>query len=210
MVHCKKIIKNYEVSNWVKLKFSNNKELVVTDDHPLYLENKGRTFVKNITINDEIYYKTDIVKVISIEPINNKVCNSYDVETETDKFCLSGFNSGNCRTRVIGNVNGEEISDGRGNLSFVTINLPAIAIRSSKKSNSIEEFWKELEEKLIMCAGIELDRFEIQAKKKFRSFPFLMQQGLYYTSNDKKHSQDDEIREIIKQRYFINRLYRYL
>ncbi len=74
-----------------------------------------------------------------------------------------------------------------------------MAIRSSKKENKIEAFWKELEEKLEMCAGIELDRFEIQAKKKFASFPFLMQQGLYYTSDNKPHKADDEIREVIKQ-----------
>lgn len=114
-----------------------------------------------------------------------------------------------CRTRIMGNVNGDEVTDGRGNLSFVTMNLPAMAIRSSKKENKIEVFWKELEEKLEMCAGIELDRFEIQAKKKFASFPFLMQQGLYYTSDNKEYKSDDEIREVIKQRIFIYWLYWY-
>ncbi len=113
MVYCKKIIKNKNISNWVKLKFSNNKELILTSDHPLYLENKGRTFVKDINIDDSILYLNEIVKVKVIEFINDKISNSYDVETETDKFCLSGFNSGNCRTRVIGNVNGEELTDGR-------------------------------------------------------------------------------------------------
>ena len=39
-----------------------------------------------------------------------------------------------CRTRVIGNVYDpeKEISNGRGNLSFTSINLPRIAINSKK------------------------------------------------------------------------------
>ena len=35
-----------------------------------------------------------------------------------------------CRTRVMGNINGPEISGSRGNFSFVTINLPKLAIES--------------------------------------------------------------------------------
>ena len=37
-----------------------------------------------------------------------------------------------CRTRVIANVNGPATTDGRGNLSFTTINLPRIAIKSER------------------------------------------------------------------------------
>ena len=38
-----------------------------------------------------------------------------------------------CRTRVIGNVCGPQIVYGRGNLSFTSINLPRIAIKSNTK-----------------------------------------------------------------------------
>lgn len=92
----------------------------------------------------------------------------------------------------------------------MTINLPACAIRASKKEKPIEAFWKDFDEKLDICAGVELDRFGIQAKKTFANFPFLMQQGLYYTSDNKKHKTSDEIRDIIKNRHFIHWLYRYL
>ena len=37
-----------------------------------------------------------------------------------------------CRTRVIGNVNGPEITEKRGNLSFTTINLPRLGIKAEK------------------------------------------------------------------------------
>ena len=37
-----------------------------------------------------------------------------------------------CRTRVMGNVNGPEITPGRGNNSFTSINLPLIGIKLGK------------------------------------------------------------------------------
>ena len=45
-----------------------------------------------------------------------------------------------CRTRVIGNVYDKtrEISNGRGNLSFTSINLPRIAI---KANHNIDQFF---------------------------------------------------------------------
>ena len=47
-----------------------------------------------------------------------------------------------CRTRVIANRHGEELSTGRGNLSFTTINLPRIAI---KAQGNLEYFYNELD-----------------------------------------------------------------
>lgn len=43
-----------------------------------------------------------------------------------------------CRTRILANVNGKATSVGRGNLSFISINLPLIALESV----SIEDFSK--------------------------------------------------------------------
>ena len=47
-----------------------------------------------------------------------------------------------CRTRVMGNVNGPEITPGRGNNSFTSINLPRIAI---KAKGDVQWFFEELE-----------------------------------------------------------------
>ncbi|MBQ7705780.1 MAG: anaerobic ribonucleoside triphosphate reductase, partial [Selenomonadaceae bacterium] len=44
-----------------------------------------------------------------------------------------------CRTRVMANVNGKEQSGSRGNFSFVTINLPKLALEAK---GSVEEFFK--------------------------------------------------------------------
>ena len=52
-----------------------------------------------------------------------------------------------CRTRVIGNTydTSKQISNGRGNLSFTTINLPRLAIMANK---NVDYFFKELDRKI--------------------------------------------------------------
>ena len=100
-----------------------------------------------------------------------------------------------CRTRVIANVykKDSEVVTGRGNLSFTSINLPRIAIRSN---GSIEWFFEELERKMKLVANQLYSRYEIQAKKKVRNFPFLMGQGIWRDSE--KLGNDDEVGEVLK------------
>jgi ribonucleoside-triphosphate reductase len=105
-----------------------------------------------------------------------------------------------CRTRVIGNVvdPSREIVSGRGNLSFTTINLPRLALKSSSSGgqDAVASFYGLLDEKIHLVVGQLLDRFEIQAKKKVKNFPFLMGQGVWMDSGALK--RDDEIREVLK------------
>ncbi len=100
-----------------------------------------------------------------------------------------------CRTRVIGNIHDPErqIVNGRGNLSFTSINLPRLAIEA--KGNE-EAFFAGLFDMMQLVAGQLADRFEIQARKKVRNFPFLMGQGVWIDSE--KLGVDDEIREVLK------------
>ncbi len=100
-----------------------------------------------------------------------------------------------CRTRVIGNAYNpdKEISNGRGNLSFTSINLPRIAIEAN---GNIDWFFKELNSKIDLVAEQLLERFEIQAKKKVHNYPFLMGEGVWIDSD--KLDINDEVREVIK------------
>lgn len=99
-----------------------------------------------------------------------------------------------CRTRVIGNVHDKEreVVSGRGNLSFTTINLPRIAMKSNKNVNF---FFEELDKKIDLVIEQLLERFEIQARKKVKNFPFLMGQGIWMDSD--KLNFDDEIRSVL-------------
>lgn len=100
-----------------------------------------------------------------------------------------------CRTRVAGNVYDPERETifGRGNLSFTTVNLPRIALRSNKNINI---FFEELDNKIDLVISQLVERFKIQASKKVRNYPFLMGQGVWLDSD--KLGIDDEVGEVLK------------
>ena len=86
-----------------------------------------------------------------------------------------------------------EISYGRGNLSFTTINLPMLALTAKGDEN---KFYELLDKYLELSKKQLLERFEIQAKRKVKNMKFLMGQGVWIDSD--KLGPDDEIREVIK------------
>ncbi|MCE5207807.1 MAG: anaerobic ribonucleoside-triphosphate reductase [Chloroflexi bacterium] len=98
-----------------------------------------------------------------------------------------------CRTRVIADRHGEAVSDGRGNLSFTTINLPRIAVKSN---GNVQQFFTSLEEVLALASKQLMHRYQIQAHLKVMDMPFLMGQGLYVESN--KLKAEDEIAGAIR------------
>ncbi|QJA09904.1 anaerobic ribonucleoside triphosphate reductase [Romboutsia sp. CE17] len=105
-----------------------------------------------------------------------------------------------CRTRVLGNICGEEIVSGRGNLSFTTINLPRLGIKygmSSNKETDLDGFFKDLDKKIDLVIDQLLERMEIQGNKKVKNFPFLMGQGIWVGSENL--GPEDKLGEVIKQ-----------
>lgn len=99
-----------------------------------------------------------------------------------------------CRTRVMGNIYDpkQEVTCGRGNLSFTSINLPRLGI----VSKSVEDFYKRLDKTIDLCIRQLLDRFDIQSHKKVYNFPFLMGEGVWLDSDKLKPT--DEIKDVIK------------
>jgi ribonucleoside-triphosphate reductase len=100
-----------------------------------------------------------------------------------------------CRTRVMGNVydDSKEIVNGRGNLSFTTINLPRLGIMNK---GDILGFYKKLDDTIDLVITQLLERFEIQAAKKVKNYPFLMGQNIWIDSD--KLGSEDEVREVLK------------
>lgn len=100
-----------------------------------------------------------------------------------------------CRTRVMGNVHDKtrEISYGRGNLSFTTINLPRLGLESK---GDISRFYKLLDSKMELVARQLLDRFKIQSNRRVRNYPFLMGQGVWIDSD--KLNVEDTVGEVLK------------
>lgn len=100
-----------------------------------------------------------------------------------------------CRTRVLGNVYdpSREISNGRGNLSFTSINLPRLAIEAN---GDVDKFFDLLNDMLNKVMKQLLDRYEVQSRRLVRNFPFLMGEGVWIDSDTL--GPDDEIGEVLK------------
>ncbi len=105
-----------------------------------------------------------------------------------------------CRTRVLGNVCGEDIVSGRGNLSFTTINLPRLGIKHGlvyAHASNLDAFFQELDEKIDLVIEQLLERMEVQGSKRVKNFPFLMGQHIWKGSENL--GADDKLSEVIKQ-----------
>ena len=100
-----------------------------------------------------------------------------------------------CRTRVIANAYDadKQVTPGRGNLSFTSINLPRLAIKAGADKNL---FFELLGSKLDLVCEQMLERFAIQGSKKVYNMPFLMGQGVWADSDTL--SWDDEVGEVLK------------
>ena len=104
-----------------------------------------------------------------------------------------------CRTRVMGNVCGEEVAPGRGNLSFTSINLPRLALEARKLDphSRLSTFMNYLDIVLKHTRQQLLERFYVQGKRRVKNFPFLMGEGVWKGSE--KLSPDDEVAEVLKE-----------
>ena len=111
-------------------------------------------------------------------------------------------------TRIIDNFVDEDkqVSNGRGVVSSVIINLPRIALKylqnygdneECKQGIKFDNFYKELEEKMEFAKDELLERMEMQGNKSGSNFPFLMGQNVWIDSE--KIKSDDKIKKVIKQ-----------
>ena len=100
-----------------------------------------------------------------------------------------------CRTRVMGNVYDptREVTCGRGNLSFTSINLPRLAIEAK---GNIDKFYKSLDDMIDLVIRQLLHRFKIQCAKIGKNYPFLMGQNIWLDSD--KVGEYDSIGEVLK------------
>lgn len=127
-------------------------------------------------------------------------------------FNLAGYKPGDphseaatmgCRTRVYESIFPESnhTSIGRGNLSFTSINLPRLGIKhgialGERKQADWDGFYQELDQLMDTCADQLYRRYQFQAKKLVRNFPFLMGEGNWMESENLK--PDDELEPVLK------------
>ena len=98
-----------------------------------------------------------------------------------------------CRTRVMANVyKDHEVTCGRGNLSFTTINLPRIALETHC---SIDAFLERLDDVMDLVIEQLLHRFKIQCNRKVKNYPFLMGNGIWIDSD--KLDWEDKVEPVL-------------
>lgn len=117
----------------------------------------------------------------------------------------AAYNASNIR--VMENVidGDKQIASQRGNISFTTINLARIGIKTSSilnendgtKKGKYEDFYNALEESMNFVKDQLIDRFEMQGNKKAFEFPFFIKQGVWL--DGEKVKDEDKIRKVIKQ-----------
>ena len=103
------------------------------------------------------------------------------------------------RTRVFENRFGEKTSNGRGNLSFTTINIVGLAIESMNEETlekRLECFYQKLDEMLEVTAKQLCDRYDFQKTALAKQFPLLMR-CLWNGSENLK--PEDTIESVINQ-----------
>ena len=98
-----------------------------------------------------------------------------------------------CRTRVMSNVNGAEESGSRGNFSFVTINLPKLALESN---HDINKFFELFDKYITISHDYLLFRLKTIEEKHVYNYPFLMGQGIWMGSDKLKPT--DSIKDVLK------------
>ncbi len=100
-----------------------------------------------------------------------------------------------CRTRVLGNVydKDREVTCGRGNLSFTSVNLPRLGLEAQ---GDITKFYALLDDRIDLVFRQLMHRFKVQCSKKVRNYPFLMGEGIWLDSG--KLGWDDSVEEVLK------------
>lgn len=188
---CKMYIKHYKSGDFTKLRYKLEFPLSSELVDCMYSGKKKAVFDAYKSCELKL---PESATVTSIECLD-VVMDSYDVETVSDRFDVSGILSHNCRTRVIGNVYDpdRQIVAGRGNLSFTSINLPRLGIEAH---GDIDKFFELLDNRLTLVIKQLLDRFNVQCQKHVYNYPMLMEQGVWIDSE--KLKPEDSVREVLK------------
>lgn len=83
-----------------------------------------------------------------------------------------------CRTRVLGNTHDKsrEVTCGRGNLSFTSVNLPRLGLEAK---GDLDKFYTLLDERMDLVFSPANAPPVSQSAKKVFNYPFLMGEGIW-------------------------------
>jgi anaerobic ribonucleoside-triphosphate reductase len=158
---------------------------------------KVKNYVENIT-----NYRNFHSEINEVIPVQGVIDYSYDVETESDHFEVSGIYSHNCRAFLSpwyenGGIKPKDENDvpvfvGRFNLGAISLNLPMILAKSKHEN---KDFYDVLDYYLEMIRGLHKRTFEYLGEMRASTNPLAYCEGGFYGG---KLKPTDKIKSILK------------
>lgn len=148
-------------------------------------QKKVDNYIKSATNRN--HTKVEINEILTVSDMKEF---SYDVETESDHFEVSGVYSYNCRTANGYDINGfGQLKDGRGNICPVTIILPTLAMECKQKliddkgdsfsqEDIVEAFMNLLDIKIHEAKDMLIERFDWICSQSSDSAKFMYENGV--------------------------------
>ena len=159
-----------------RIEFAPTKELL----NFVVSQKKVDNYIKSTTNRN--HTKAEINEVLAVSNMKEF---SYDVETESDHFEVSGIYSHNCRTANGYDINGfGQLKDGRGNICPVTIILPTLAMEAKESFTNeydddiVDVFMQILDKKIHEAKDMLLERFEWICSQSPESAKFMYENGV--------------------------------
>lgn len=216
-VKVNKVIRN-KTKEWVRIKFTHDKQIVCTKDHPFPTVNRGRVMADDlkhgdiITISSReyitIFYGNDAIEPFYQEAnfLKKETFDldgySYDVETTSDYFEVSGILSHNCRAFLSawyerGGITPADELDvpifvGRFNIGAVSLHLPMILAKARREN---KDFYEVLDFYLEMIRGVHKRTYEYLGELRASINPVAFCEGGFYGGHLKPH---EKIKPLLK------------
>lgn len=178
-----------------KIEFTPSEELL----NYIVSDKKRNNYKPKTTKTDDCSYTE--ARVVSVERFDINQY-SYDVETESDYFDVSGIYSHNCRASLSpwyekGGMKPEDDTDvpvfeGRFNLGAISLHLPMILAKSRQEN---EDFYDTLHYYLEMIRNLHKRTFDFLGEKLASTNPLGFTQGGFYGGTLKP---DEKIRPLLK------------
>lgn len=169
---------HYTKDDWSKIRY--RVEFAPSEDLLNYMVSKKKidNYVKSIT--DRNYRNAHVVNVEDVHRIDY----SYDVETESDHFEVSGIYSHNCRASLSpwyvkggmypADENDYPVFEGRFNLGAISLHLPMILAKARQENKN---FYEVLDYYLEMIRGLHKRTYDFLGEKCASTNPLGFTQG---------------------------------
>lgn len=152
--------------------------LTVFKNMPIKFTRPNIVFKLNSNINENCNSINHDLFIMACECTIKRMIPTYLLtDSQPNRECIpEKLNIMGCRTRVYSNVNGEDTTIGRGNIGYISINLPRIALKSKDK----DMFYTDLKSKIAICYEILMFRNKLFLKNNGKYTKFVRENSIWH------------------------------